>query len=283
MRIVYYGSLILFLCFIASVNAETSEPRSEAESKHYKKLAHQIIDEAWNQGKLAILTKVYKADLAEITKRNISDWRQGWSNLHITVTEQLEQDGKVISLWTFNGTHDGLWRGQEPTHSKVTFSGTTMQQFSDGKIVKEWDSRADLYFEPEMGMVIGKMQAMEPVRSLQPLAKIPEHHEKVLPEREFIRFMHDLQRRHFQSAKLDYIDAEVPNYHFTVAQMLEVLEKGQISFSADRRHVFQIFYPRLVDHENINAALKDKKYFSRTEKRKLEAWINEYQRRRNLY
>jgi predicted ester cyclase len=45
---------------------------------------------------------------------------------------------RLVVRHTFTGTHQGAWMGIPPTGKKITFSGTDIYRFVNGKVAEEW-------------------------------------------------------------------------------------------------------------------------------------------------
>jgi len=62
--------------------------------------------------------------------------------LKFTVDDTISEGDKMVVAWTITGTHKGEFLGVPPTNRKVTFSGITINQIADGKILETtviWD------------------------------------------------------------------------------------------------------------------------------------------------
>ena len=66
---------------------------------------------------------------------------------HVTVVDQVAEGDKVSTVWTAQGTHQGIWMspiGAIPSSGKpVTWTGTTTLRIRDGQIAEvigsNWD------------------------------------------------------------------------------------------------------------------------------------------------
>jgi predicted ester cyclase len=60
---------------------------------------------------------------------------------HFTVEDVIAEGDKVVSRYTFRGTHQGSWTaalGTPPTGKHVTLSGNEIFRIADGRIVEQW-------------------------------------------------------------------------------------------------------------------------------------------------
>jgi steroid delta-isomerase-like uncharacterized protein len=59
-------------------------------------------------------------------------------DMRVTAENVVAEGDKVAVRWTVNGTHLGALMGVPPTGRSVTFDGTTLYRFADGKIIENW-------------------------------------------------------------------------------------------------------------------------------------------------
>ena len=65
---------------------------------------------------------------------------------HFTVEDMIAEGDRVVSRYTYRGTHQGSWTavlGIPPTGKQVTISGNEIFRIADGRIVEQW-SQFDL-------------------------------------------------------------------------------------------------------------------------------------------
>ncbi|MFF6804656.1 ester cyclase [Streptomyces sp. NPDC012616] len=71
-------------------------------------------------------------------RREVEMWRGGF-DVTFTVEDQISEDDRVCTRWTFDGTHHGEFMGLAPTGREVTMTGTTVFRFDDdGRIAEGW-------------------------------------------------------------------------------------------------------------------------------------------------
>jgi steroid delta-isomerase-like uncharacterized protein len=66
----------------------------------------------------------------------------GLPDLHFDVDDTITEKDKLVVYWTITGTHRGEFLGVPATNKKVSFSGITINQIRDGKIIEStviWD------------------------------------------------------------------------------------------------------------------------------------------------
>ncbi|WP_210591541.1 ester cyclase [Streptomyces sp. GESEQ-35] len=71
-------------------------------------------------------------------RREAEMWRGGF-DFSFTVEDQLAQDDRVCTRWTWNGLHKGDFLGIAATGKRVSMTGTTIHRCTpDGKIAEGW-------------------------------------------------------------------------------------------------------------------------------------------------
>ena len=55
-----------------------------------------------------------------------------------TVEDTIAEGDRVVSRYTFRGTHQGPFRGLSPTGKPLTFTGNEIHRIVDGRIVEQW-------------------------------------------------------------------------------------------------------------------------------------------------
>jgi steroid delta-isomerase-like uncharacterized protein len=87
-------------------------------------------------------------------RRQVERFLRGLPDLKFTVDDTVSENDKMVVYWTISGTHEGEFLGVAATHRKVAFSGITINQIADGKILEStviWDGVSLL---KQMGMTL---------------------------------------------------------------------------------------------------------------------------------
>ena len=124
-------------------------------SQHNKDLVRRLIKEVEN-GNVDVIDELLAPDFVdhdllpdqepdrESYKRGLAKDRAAFSNLSITVEDQIAEGDKVVTRLTWRGTHDkGKILGKPPTGKKVESTAIFVHRISEGKIKEEW-SASDL-------------------------------------------------------------------------------------------------------------------------------------------
>lgn len=69
-------------------------------------------------------------------KQHLSDVRNTYPDLKMTIIRQYCDDDYVISEFIAEGTHKGEWLGMRPTGKKLVFTGIDIDKIEDGLIAE---------------------------------------------------------------------------------------------------------------------------------------------------
>ena len=120
-------------------------PESNAE------LARRWFEEVWNQRKDATVHELLHpeviAQMEGLDVRSPAHYLEaraalldGFPDLRVTVEAVVAESDQAVTRWSATGTHLGPGLGIAPSRRKVSFRGITWLVFSNGRIVKGWDS-----------------------------------------------------------------------------------------------------------------------------------------------
>ncbi|MCX5526005.1 ester cyclase [Streptomyces bobili] len=70
-------------------------------------------------------------------REQYADWRRAF-DLSFRVDDQIAQEDRVCTRWTWTGRHKGDFVGIAATGQNVTMTGMTWQRFRDGMICEGW-------------------------------------------------------------------------------------------------------------------------------------------------
>jgi predicted ester cyclase len=70
-------------------------------------------------------------DLLRMYQAAFGDWRQ-------EITDMVAEADRVVTIFTFLGSHIGELMGIPPTGKRVEVAAVTIDRFTDGQIVEEW-------------------------------------------------------------------------------------------------------------------------------------------------
>jgi len=140
----------------------TGEPGDPEENKA---LVRRAFEEVWNQGKLDVIDEIFAADFVyhiagspdihgpDGEKQFVTMHRTAFPDIKFTVEDWIAEGDKVVTRWTFTGTHKGELMGISPTGVQVTMTGISIGRIAGGKIVEVWGNADSLGMLQQLGAV----------------------------------------------------------------------------------------------------------------------------------
>ena len=125
-----------------------------------KAIARRFNDELWNKCNIDIIDELMADNLVTHgSGRNRDGFKQGaiqavadWPERTMTIEQMVAEGDIVVFRWTIVFTHVNEVWGIAPTGKKLKWTGISMYQIADGKIVEDWARTSDLGFMKQMGM-----------------------------------------------------------------------------------------------------------------------------------
>ncbi|WP_338729237.1 ester cyclase [Haladaptatus sp. DJG-WS-42] len=91
----------------------------------------------------------------EAFKAYLQLFHESFSDLKATIEDQIVEGDKVVTRYTYNGTHDGEFMGMPATNRTAKISGIVINRMEGDKVAETWAS-ADF---------LGLMQQLELIPS----------------------------------------------------------------------------------------------------------------------
>ena len=109
----------------------------------------RIWDEVWNQGAVEACDEIFSEDFfghlpimevhgPEEFKNLVRIYRNAFPDVHFNLDFQVAEEDKVVSRYTWSGTHQGEFYGIPATGKQVSWTATATFRISDGKIREAW-------------------------------------------------------------------------------------------------------------------------------------------------
>lgn len=141
-------------------------------TEEHKVINRRVIEEAWNRGNLDVIDQHMHPDYTRThnttafqglqeTKQHMTDYRQAFPDMHITIEEQIVEGDKIAARYTGSGTHTGTFLGIAPTGKHVTVTGMGFGRIVDGKFVESWIIFDGLSLLQQLGVISLPGQASE--------------------------------------------------------------------------------------------------------------------------
>ena len=73
--------------------------------------------------------------------------------MHVTIEDQIAERDKVVTRFTFRGTHQGEFMGVPATGKVVTVTGIYISRIAGGKCVEDWENLDMLGWLQQLGAI----------------------------------------------------------------------------------------------------------------------------------
>ena len=133
-------------------------------SEENKALDRRWWEEVWNQGSISSYQELASRDFVMhntpqgitgnfegIRQANLN-LRTGFPEHRFEIDAQVAEGDRVVTLWTWTGTHQGEWLGIPPTGKQASIQGMSLQRYQNGKIVESWLAVDMLPFLQQLGV-----------------------------------------------------------------------------------------------------------------------------------
>ena len=114
-----------------------------------KALEHRAWEETMNQRNLAVVDELHVPDFVvhyasrtiqgrEPFRQLLSMYFTAFPDLHVTIEDMIVEGDKVVTRYTYRGTHKGDFMGIPPTGKQVAGTGISIMRVANGKALEEW-------------------------------------------------------------------------------------------------------------------------------------------------
>ena len=130
-----------------------------------KPIARRFI-QVWGKGNLDIIDELAAPSLSvqypampqiirgsKTFRKVMENFRSAFPDSDLQIEEEIAEDDKVVIRWIFSGTHQGGLLGIPATGKKVKWTGITIYQIVDGKVIEERGEEDFLGFFRQIGLV----------------------------------------------------------------------------------------------------------------------------------
>ena len=91
--------------------------------------------ETRNTNDVEAFAACFPADWHERVRGAFNRLTEAFPDVHIEIQELTGEGDKIVSRWTFQGTHLGLYQDIPASGKKVNYTGIDIYTIADGKIV----------------------------------------------------------------------------------------------------------------------------------------------------
>ncbi len=134
-------------------------------SEENKAIMNRFMDEVLNKKNLAAADEIVAEDFVELDplpgqeqgreglKQIIATLFAAFPDLRWTVEEQIAEGDKVVSRFTWRGTHKGEFMGIPPTNSQMMVKGVVIDRVVEGKFVESRILMDNLGMMQQLGVI----------------------------------------------------------------------------------------------------------------------------------
>lgn len=129
-----------------------------------KALAYRVVEEIFSQGNPDSIEALFAQDMVvhdtdkelrgmEQVKQGIVRLHAAFPDLRYTVEDLIAEGDKVAMRYRGQGTHQGEFRGVQPTGKEMSYTGILILRFADGKVVEHWAVADVLGIFQQLGVI----------------------------------------------------------------------------------------------------------------------------------
>jgi len=115
----------------------------------YKAIARRFVEEIFNARKIEAAKNFVTPDIIyhgiaeeirglEDFKKWVGEDLSAFSDMQITILDEIEEQTKVAIRWNLKTTHEKDFAGMAPSHKKIEIEGTEIFHFEKDKIKEGW-------------------------------------------------------------------------------------------------------------------------------------------------
>jgi len=115
----------------------------------YKAITRKFVEEIFNARKIEAAKNFVTPDIIyhgiseevrglEDFKKWVGEDLSAFSDMQITILDEIEEQNKVAIRWTLKTTHENDFAGMAASHKKIEIEGTEILHFEKDKIKEGW-------------------------------------------------------------------------------------------------------------------------------------------------
>jgi steroid delta-isomerase-like uncharacterized protein len=118
-----------------------------------KAIVARLWEEVWHQGKIAVCDEIFVPAYADHEKQFRAYVQQALADLQVTIEDMIAEGDKVVTRYTFSGTHQGDFLGIPASGKPFTVTGIWIHRLADGRIIEgqRWGAWDALSFLKQVG------------------------------------------------------------------------------------------------------------------------------------
>ena len=124
-----------------------------------KAIVTRLWEEVWNQNNLNVCDEIFDAEYAEHERRFVRILRAAFPDLHFSIEDMIAEGDKVVTRYTFSGTHQGEFMNIPATGKPIKMKCIWIHRLEENRIVEGrdwglvdiWGMMTQLGVEPGSG------------------------------------------------------------------------------------------------------------------------------------
>ena len=139
---------------------------TDMSTEENKMISWRLQEEVFGQGKLESVDELVAPDYVshapgdpelsrgpEDTKEIVRAYRSAFPDINFAVEKQVAEGDMVVTCWIARGTHRGEFMGVPPSERRIEVSGMSMDRFSGGRLVENWNNWEALEMMRQIGAI----------------------------------------------------------------------------------------------------------------------------------
>ena len=114
--------------------------------------------EARNANDVDAFVAFFPTGWHEGVRRAFNSVTEAFPDVQITIEELVGEGDKVVSRWSFQGTHLGLYQDIPATGNKVNYTGIDIYTIADGKVVSVVRETDNLVVLQQIGVTVSNQK-----------------------------------------------------------------------------------------------------------------------------
>jgi steroid delta-isomerase-like uncharacterized protein len=104
-----------------------------------KAIVRRLWQEVWNRADLAVADAIFDDAYAAHEKAFVPVIRAAFPDSHHTIEDLIAEGDKVVTRFTWTGTHRGEFEGIPPSGRRISVAGIWIHRLEGGRIVEGRD------------------------------------------------------------------------------------------------------------------------------------------------
>jgi steroid delta-isomerase-like uncharacterized protein len=131
-----------------------------------KELVRRSVEEIWNGARYEKMDEFVSRDFVVHTaspdhpirgikgvEEFFTEFRTAFPDVHFTIADQVAEGDKVVTYWTAEGTHKGIFKGILPTGKHFRITAMKIDRFENGKVAECWSNMDELGLLQQLGIM----------------------------------------------------------------------------------------------------------------------------------